>query len=476
MRAKNPTTISPILVYWEPMGHFNHRIFEKGETIAAIATAPGEGAIAVIRISGKGAIEVAEKVFSGPVGDYKSHTAHFGQILDGNGRNIDSVLLLVMRAPRSYTGEETVEIHCHGGSIVSKRVLNRILEAGARAAMPGEFSLQAFLNGKLDLAQAEAVQQLIAAKNELAWQAAEKQLRGSLSEKVREFQKDLTMTAAVLEAWVDFPEEGLEFTSMEELLGDLRGALQKMKKLQGTFHEGKTIHEGLSLCLLGAPNVGKSSLMNALLGKERAIVTDIAGTTRDILEDELNLCGLHFRLLDTAGIRETEETVEKEGIRRSKQAMEEADFILLLLDASREMQEEDRRLLEMAPKEKTIVVWNKIDVNLPEEEVPWERVVPISVHKKLGFDELRSAIENIVWKKGAPSKEEVVITQQRHFQALSQAINACEHVIEGLEKGVSPEFITSDLRHALNELGTIIGSHVTEDILTAIFSKFCLGK
>ncbi len=458
------------------MKHYNHRIFEKGETIAAIATPPGEGAIAVIRISGVKAIEVAAAIFSGPVHRYKSHTAHFGQILDKEGQSIDSVLLLVMRAPKSYTGEETVEIHCHGGSIVTRRVLARILEAGARAAQPGEFSLQAFLNGKLDLAQAEAVQQLIAAKNELAWQAAEQQLRGSLSERIREFQQELMAVAAVLEAWVDFPEEGLEFTSMEELVQDLGKVTKKMKVLQATFHEGKTIHEGLSLCLLGAPNVGKSSLMNALLGKERAIVTEIAGTTRDLLEDECMLSGLHFRLMDTAGIRETEEVVEREGIRRSKQAMEEADFILLLLDASRRLTENDRELLKLAPRHKTIVVWNKIDLGLPEETIDWDAIVSISAREKTGFHELRSAIDNIVWKQGAPSKEEVVITQQRHAQALGSAIASCEEVVSGLKQNLSPEFITSDLRHALNELGTIIGLNVTEDILTAIFSKFCLGK
>jgi tRNA modification GTPase len=458
------------------MGHFNHRIFEKGETIAAIATAPGEGAIAVIRISGRKAIEIAAEIFSGPVGEYKSHTAHFGQVLDREGQSIDSVLLLVMRAPRSYTGEETVEIHCHGGSIVSKRVLGRILEAGARAAQPGEFSLQAFLNEKLDLAQAEAVQQLIAAKNELAWKAAEKQLQGTLSEKIRGFQEGLTGTAAILEAWVDFPEEGLEFTSMEELIRDLEAVTEKMKRLQSTFYEGKTIHEGLSLCLLGSPNVGKSSLMNALLGKERAIVTEIAGTTRDLLEDNLSLCGLHFRLIDTAGIRETEEIVEKEGIRRSKQAMEEADFILLLLDASRHLTESDQQLLKLTPKDKTIVIWNKIDLGLPKETIEWDQIVSISAREKIGFDKLRSAIDKIIWKRGAPNKEEVVITQQRHFQALTNAINSCQNVIQGLQKGLSPEFIASDLRHALNELGTIIGINVTEGILTAIFSKFCLGK
>jgi tRNA modification GTPase len=458
------------------MTHFNHRPFQKNDTIAAVATPPGEGAIAVIRISGANAIEVAAKIFSGPVHSYKSHTAHFGKILAENGQVIDSVLLLVMRAPRSYTGEETVEINCHGGGIVTRRVLERIFEAGARAAAPGEFSLQAFLNQKIDLAQAEAVQQLIAARNELALQAAEQQLQGALSKTIQKFQKNLTEVAAILEAWVDFPEEGLEFTSMEELLQTLQTICADMLRLQETFHEGKTIHQGLSLCLLGSPNVGKSSLMNALLGKERAIVTAIAGTTRDLLEDELTLSGLHFRLVDTAGIRETEEIVEQEGIRRSKQAMQEADLILLLLDASRPLSKNDRDLLQSAPRKKTILVWNKIDVNPPTESIDWDSTALISAKEKIGFSSLRAAIEQMIWTKGPPSKEEIIITQQRHFQALKNAIEACQLVIEGLQNGLSPEFISSDLRHALNELGTIIGVNVTEEILTSIFSKFCLGK
>lgn len=458
------------------MEYFNHRTFQQGDTIAAIATPPGEGAIAVIRISGKRAIEVAKEVFSGPVHTYESHTAHVGRIVEADGTTIDSVLLLVMRAPRSYTGEETVEIHCHGGSVVSKKVLARIYQAGARPAQPGEFSLQAFLNGKIDLAQAEAVQQLIAARSELALQAAKQQLQGNLSNKIRSFQQELTAASAILEAWVDFPEEGLEFATMGEMVQDLQSICQKMEVLRNTFFDGKTIHEGLSLCLLGSPNVGKSSMMNALLGKERAIVTNIAGTTRDILEDHLTLGGLHFRLIDTAGVRETEEQIEREGIRRSKQAMQEADLILLLLDASRSLNEDDERLLAEVPKEKTIVVWNKIDLGEPKETIDWTPLVYTSAREQTGFAELRTAIDRLLWKDGPPSKEEIVITEQRHFQALHNAIEACQTVISGLQNGLSPEFISSDLRSALNELGTIIGTNVTEDILTAIFAKFCLGK
>jgi tRNA modification GTPase len=453
--------------------HFVHRTYQPGDTIAALATPAGEGAIAVIRISGAKAFDVAQEIFLGPVRAYQTHTAHYGKIVGKTGETIDSVLLLVMKGPRSYTGEDTVEISCHGGSLIVRRLLERIFEAGARPAQPGEFSLQAFLNGKIDLAQAEAVQQLIASKSEIALENAEKQLSGDLSKKIGSFQKELTDVAAILEAWVDFPEEGLEFARFDDLIERLKEINREIEKLVSTFHEGRMLHEGLSLCLLGAPNVGKSSLMNALLGKERAIVTEIAGTTRDVLEEDLRLSGLHFRLIDTAGVRETAEIVEQEGIRRTKRAMMEADLILLLLDASRPLQKEDWELLETAPKKKTIVLWNKIDLGQPLEEIVG---VHISAKKRIGLELLREAIDRLIWRSGPPSKDEVAITKLRHKQALEQAITSLQMVIEGLTRRVSAEFVASDMRNALNELGMIIGTNVTEDILSSIFSQFCLGK
>lgn len=443
------------------------------ETIAAIATPPGEGAIAIIRISGAAAFEVAQKIFSRSMKNFKSHSAHYGQIIDVEGYPIDSVLLLIMKGPHSYTGEDSVEICCHGGSLITRKVLARVFEAGARGAQPGEFSLRAYLNGKIDLAQAEAVQELIAAKSDLAMVHAERQLQGALSQTIRALQKELTDVAAILEAWVDFPEEGLEFAAMDEIIVSLEGALRRMEKLESTFHEGKILHEGLSLCLLGSPNVGKSSLMNALLGKERAIVTPIAGTTRDLLEEDLRLGQLHFKLIDTAGIRDTQEVVEKEGIRRSTIAMEEADLILLLLDATRPIEPNDEELLARAPKGKTILVWNKVDLQDPIEKIDG---VKISAKNKQGLDELKEAIEKLIWKKGPPSKEEVVITQMRHYQALKNSARCVKAVIEGLKSGISAEFVASDMRASLTELGAIVGTNVTEDILSAIFSKFCLGK
>lgn len=443
------------------------------DTIAAISTAPGEGAIAIVRISGRRAFEIASLVFSRSIQNFKTHTAHYGHILKADGTLIDSVLLLIMKGPHSYTGEDSVEISCHGGSLVTRRVLERIFEAGARAAQPGEFSLRAFLNGKLDLAQAEAIQELIGAKNELALTNAENQLRGALSEKISSFQKELIDIAAILEAWVDFPEEGLEFASMEEIIASLNGICRSMERLGASFHEGKALHEGYSLCLLGSPNVGKSSLMNALLGKERAIVTEIAGTTRDLLEEDLRLANLHFKLIDTAGVRKTDEIIEQEGIKRTLSATKEADLILLVLDASRPLTDEDRELLQSSPKEKTLIVWNKVDLAIPLESF---ESVQISAKKRIGLDELKANIDKMIWKRGVPSKEEVLITKLRHHQALENATKSCKAVITGLTSGVSAEFVASDLRAALNELGTIIGTNVTEDILSAIFSKFCLGK
>ena len=452
----------------------NH--YQPGSTIAALATPPGEGSIAVVRISGPLALTVAERAYLGPIKNYKSHTAHVGQIIDREGEIIDRVLLIPFRAPRSYTGEEVVEIHCHGGSLIARKVLERVLECGARMALPGEFTFQAFSNGKLDLAQAEAVQQLIGSKNELARSAANHQLEGSLSKTISSFQKALTKSAAILEAWVDFPEEGLEFASMEEIVQNLQEIKERMHRLAETFEEGKALHEGLTLCLVGSPNVGKSSLMNALLGFERAIVTEIAGTTRDLLEEPLRFGNFHFRLIDTAGIRDTEERIEQEGIRRSAQAMERADIILLLLDASRPLNEHDRRLLQSAPKEKTLLVWNKIDLAPPQEKIEWNPSVALSAKENLGIDQLRQALEKLIWKKGPPSKEEIVLSSLRHFEALNQAIACLEAAISGLEKKISPEFVSFEMRSALHHLGSIIGTNVSEDILTSIFSQFCLGK
>jgi tRNA modification GTPase len=456
---------------------FIHEPYDPNETIAAVATPPGEGGVAIIRISGKEAIEVASRVFSGPVSTYATHTAHYGKILNARQEIVDSVLVLVMRGKRSYTGEDTVEIHCHGGSLITRRVLDVVLQAGARAARPGEFTFKAFMNGKLDLAQAEAVQALIGAKNERALEAAQYQLQGSLSGKIANFQEELIQNAAILEAWIDFPEEGLEFATPEQICQDLQRTGRQMEQLAATFHEGRILQEGISLCLIGSPNVGKSSLMNALLDRDRAIVSPIPGTTRDILEDHLRLNGLHFKLMDTAGIRLGEDLIEQEGIRRSKEAMAKADLILWVLDAARGLNHEDEWLLQQVPKAKTIAIWNKIDLPYPGlPALDLAHRVEISAKEKKGLEQLRQKIDEVIWEKGPPSHEEVLISNVRHHQALLQAVEACQRVTEGIQAGLSPEFLSVDMRLCLHELGKIRGTQITEDILSAIFSKFCIGK
>lgn len=456
---------------------FTHQIYEIGDTIASVATPPGEGGVAIIRISGKTALHVASKIFSGPVLTYKSHTAHYGYIVNLSKEKVDDVLLMPMLGKHSYTGEDTVEIFCHGGSLITRRVLDVVLQAGARSAKPGEFTFRAYINGRLDLAQAEAVQELIMAKNERALDAAEKQLQGSLSQKVTHFQQKITLIAAILEAWVDFPDEGLEFASMEEVCQDLQTICDEIETLIRTFHNGKIIHDGLTLCLIGSPNVGKSSLMNALLDKERAIVSPIAGTTRDVLEDHLRINGLNFKLLDTAGIRESGEFIEQEGIRRSRAAMHAADLILLVLDGHKGVDEDDQILLEQVPKEKTIAIWNKLDLcQSPFPSLNFPHTTEVSAKQRLGIETLHALIDQVIWKNGPPARDEIVLTNIRHKEALEQAVKCTKEVIFGLNQNVSPEFLTLEMRQCLNALGQIIGTNISEDIISAIFSKFCIGK
>jgi tRNA modification GTPase len=457
--------------------HFVHNNYQPGDTISAIATPPGEGGVAIIRISGTSALTIADTIFSGSVHSYSSHTAHYGSIIDQDGCNVDHVLLLVFLGKRSYTGEDTAEIHCHGGTAVVQRVLEVTFAAGARPALPGEFTCRAFLNGKIDLAQAEAVQALIGAKNEHAMDAARTHLEGKLSKHISTLQHSLTHIAAILEAWVDFPDEGLEFASLEELIEQLTTQAQAMEKLLSTFHEGRMLAEGVAMCLVGCPNVGKSSLMNALLDKERAIVSPVAGTTRDTIEDNLRINGLQARLIDTAGIRITAEAIEQEGIRRSRAALATADLVLFVLDATQGITADDEMLLQEVSNHNTIAIWNKTDLAIATPpQLSLEHVVSISALQRTGIDQLKAAIDSILWQHGAPQRDEVLISNLRQKKSLEQALEACRRVIHALNEGLSPEFAALDMRACLLALGTIIGTDITEDVLSAIFSTFCVGK
>lgn len=445
-------------------------------TIAAIATPPGQGGIAIIRISGPDAQSIANSIASKNVLSMKSHRAYYTSIIDIHGTHIDEALVLPMLAPHSYTGENTIEIQCHGGLIASK-VLERTLEAGAKLASPGEFTYRAFRNGKIDLAQAEAVQSLIGAQNDYALNAASQQLTGHLSKAVEALQSNLAHVAAILEAWVDFPEEGLEFASMDEVIEQLEATKVDMMRLKNTFRDGKIIHNGLSLCLIGAPNVGKSSLLNLLLGKERAIVTSMPGTTRDHLEDDLHIAGLHLKLIDTAGLRDTDDTIEQEGIRRSYTALKNSDLTLVILDTTRLLNATERQLLKDVNPANTLIVWNKLDINdQAPEKVDFPHQVFVSAKKGIGLNHLKQAIEKLAWSDGAPPKHEVVLTQNRHYEALNQAVAHLNTLIQGLSTDISPEFLASDMRATLLELSRIRGTDVTEDVLSAIFANFCVGK
>ncbi len=446
------------------------------KTIAAIATPIGEGGVAMIRISGKNAFPIAQTFFSKDIDQMKSHSISYGKILGKEGESLDDVMLAKFKSPNSFTGEDTIEIYCHGGLLIQKKILNRIIESGCLHALPGEFSYQAFMNGKIDLAQAEAIQQLIGAKNEYALKAAEEQLQGSLSKKIESLRAILIEIAAVIDAWVDYPEEGLEFKSEKELLDDLEQTYFEIERLKNTFYDGRKVSLGIKLCLLGAPNAGKSSLMNALLGYDRAIVTPIAGTTRDLLQEDLQLFGMSFKLIDTAGIRDTEEIVEKEGIKRSKSAANEADLILYVIDSTSAISTEEKTFISSLPQDKTIIILNKSDLN--HDCLSYESYCHVKVSAKFGYgiETLKECIESKIWASGSYDKEQILITKERHFEALKDCLENLEKVISGLKSHVSCEFISFDLRMSLKALGEIIGFDLSESILDSIFSKFCVGK
>jgi tRNA modification GTPase len=450
-----------------------------GDTITAISTAMGEAGIGIIRVSGDDALDIVSKIFRPKDQERFSSGIGFriylGQIFDpGANSLVDEVLVTVMRGPKSFTGEDVIEINCHGGLVAEQSILKLLLKSGARLAEPGEFTKRAFVNGRMDLSQAEAVIDLIRAKTSLSASSALEQLRGRLSEQVKDTRLILLEVIAQIEAAVDFPEEDLEVENTENLRYKLSQVIGLGEKLLNGVQRGKIIRDGLNTAIIGRPNVGKSSLLNALLREDRAIVTDIPGTTRDVLEEYINIKGIPLKLIDTAGIRETQDLVEQLGVDRALIVLEKADLVLFIIEAGRSINEEERLLLSKIPSERLIVVANKIDLST---SIPVEVAAPIfyvSALAKVGIEELEEAIVKKV--TGDKLTDTPVISNVRHIVALENAISKVKEALESLECGVPPDLISIDIRHAWELLGEISGDTVGEDILDEIFSRFCIGK
>ncbi len=473
------------------------------DTIAAIATPLGEGGLAVIRISGAKALAVADKAFT-PVGKNShkpstadSHTIHYGKVFRA-GKQVDEVLCAVMLAPRTFTREDIVEITCHGGILSTKTVLDTVLEAGARLALPGEFTQRAFLNGRLDLTQAEAVADLIHSRTELALSAANEQLAGKLSARINQLRDDLMHTLAHIEAHIDFPEEDIAPDTRATLEGRMERGIAFMDELLRTANEGQILRRGIRAAIIGRPNAGKSSLLNQLLGHERAIVSPIAGTTRDTIEETANVRGIPVVFIDTAGLREAKDDIEGEGIRRSRESLARAEFILHVLDASETLTKEDETFLAEFADKKRILVRNKTD--LPRKlDVPMEyqvgravlcppdgahgatrpttpTVVDVCCTTGNGIEPLKDAIKSLVWSGAITNEMAQVTINSRHQDALRRGREAVQLALDALRADASLEFVALDLRIGANAVGEVVGKTTTEDLLDSIFSTFCLGK
>lgn len=454
-------------------------------TIAAISTAMSESGIGIIRVSGPEAVEIVSRIYRSKGGKkdinkVPTHTIHYGHIYDGE-ELIDEVLVMVMRAPRTFTGEDTVEIDCHGGVYAMKRVLETVLKNGGKTASPGEFTKRAFLNGKMDLSQAEAVMDVIQAKNEYALKSSVEQLKGSVQKAVKDIRKDLIYHIAYIESALDDPEHISLEGYAQELLGIVEKSQKEIDHLLKSASDGKIIKEGIRTVILGKPNAGKSSLLNVLVGENRAIVTDIEGTTRDILEEYINLHGISLRMIDTAGIRETEDVVEKIGVNRARDMAKEADLILYVVDSSRPLDENDEEIISMLDSRKAIVLYNKTDL---EPKVDMEilknrvnrPVISVSAKEETGIRELEKEIKNMFFSGEISFNDEVYITNARHKEALMEAADSLGLVKNSIEMDMPEDFFSIDLMNAYESLGRIIGEAVGEDLVNEIFSKFCMGK
>jgi len=458
------------------------------DTIAAIATAPGEAGIGIVRISGNKAIEIVDKIFKSKKGkkltEFSERRVNYGYILNpSTNEKVDEVLAVYMRSPFTYTTEDIVEIHCHGGFIPVKKILELVLRMGARTAEPGEFTKRSFLNGRIDLAQAEAVMDLISAKTDKGFDVALEQLEGSLSKKVREIIKNLMDILAHIEVSIDFAdEEDVDEVTLDILIKRSKEVKEEIQLLLETSNTGKIIREGLNTVIIGKPNVGKSSLLNALLGEARAIVTDVPGTTRDIIEENLSVKGIPLKIIDTAGIRETEDVVEKIGVERSKQFFNKADLIIFMLDASSELTKEDFEILKLIKERRALVIINKTDLpsKLDEqaisEYIEDKKIIRLSVTEEKGIEELENAIVDMVYAGDVRSKDRLLVTNVRHKNALERAFVAIEEGLEAMEKRLTMDFIEVDVKDCWEALGEITGETVAEDLIDHIFQNFCIGK
>lgn len=458
------------------------------DTIAAIATAMSNSGIGIVRVSGSEACMIVDRIFRGGkdgrsekrLTEVPSHTVHYGMIQDGE-EVIDEVLVIVMRGPHSYTAEDTVEIDCHGGVLVMKRILETVIRYGARPAEPGEFTKRAFLNGRIDLSQAEAVMELIQSRNRYAMESSVNQLKGSVSGKIGKLREDILYHLAYIESALDDPEHISLDGYGETLQQVLEPLVQELEKLIASADNGRIISEGVRTVILGKPNVGKSSLMNALLGEERAIVTDIAGTTRDTLEEQISLRGITLNVVDTAGIRKTDDLVEQIGVSRAREVADKADFILYVVDGSCPLDENDAQIMELIRGRKAVVLLNKTDLKLvvDQEQLAMGTgclVIPVSVREETGIGELEKTIEEMFYKGSIDFNDQVMITSVRHKAALEAALGSLNMVIDGIRGGMPEDFLTIDLMDAYKYLGLIIGEAVEDDLVNEIFGKFCMGK
>lgn len=454
-------------------------------TIAAISTAMSASGIGIIRISGENAMDVISRIYRSKGGkkqikEQPTHTIHYGYIYDGE-ELIDEVLVMLMYAPRTFTGEDTVEIDCHGGVFAMKRVLETVLKNGAEIAAPGEFTKRAFLNGHLDLSQAEAVMDVIQAKNEYALRSSMDQLRGSVYRAIKEIREKLIYHIAYIESALDDPEHISLEGYPQELLEVVDKEEKKVKELLKSSSDGKMIQEGIQTVILGKPNAGKSSLLNLLIGENKAIVTDIAGTTRDILEEYITLHGITLKIIDTAGIRETEDVVEKIGVSRAREMAQKADLILYVVDSSAPLDENDEEIIGMLSDKKAIVLYNKTDLTPAVDMQDLKKrtghpVIPISAKEETGIFELEEEIKSMFFSGNLSFNDEVYITNARHKAALEEADQSLELVRNSIEMGMPEDFFSIDLMNAYEKLGTIVGEAVGEDLVNEIFSKFCTGK